>query len=576
MTKFSNIFNQSTAQPIVHSFRVMSHNKAPTFAIIALSTLSFIADGLALVSIVPIFEIIQNGQLSQSPNAMNSIFHWIADLLGINLTVISLLILATSFFIIKIVIKLIADLGMAAITISFGTKLRFRMLSAISAAKWQYFKSQSVGQFANAITTEASKSSGIFRYGIELIFAVIQFSVLAAFAITLSWKLSILFFLAALLSILIATPFSFFTKVAVVKQSVSLNTISDMLIDWLNGIKPVKSMNLGRNTNTGLEESFDILNKANFVQAASKATLRHITDCLAILTIVGAVMINEIYVNAEISLVSGAVLLFYRASGVLNISQGVLQSLINCDRFYASLTKRLEQAESNAEKNMGKIEPSDVKYIELKRLNFTFGKRRIFSDVNVVFNRGEITLITGPSGSGKSTLIDLITGLLRASDGKILVDGTEIEKINLNSWRKIIGYVAQEMFLQNDTVRNNVTMGRSEIEDHVVLKALNDAGLDEDFDAGNLTLDQSVGEKGSNLSGGQRQRVALARGLVGKPQILILDEFTSSMDSDTEKQILERIKSMCSGMIVILISHQATIIPFADKIVKVQDGKILS
>ena len=572
--KFSIQFSESTVKPIKNSFRVMSLNKTASFFIIALSTLSFVADGLALVSVVPIFQIIQTGELNRSSNIINSFFLGISDLLAIELTVVSLLALATIFFALKIVLKLIADLGTAVVTSAFGTKLRFRLLSAITAAEWQYFKTQSVGQFANALTIEASKSQGILRYGIELSFAVIQFFVLSAFALTLSWKLAVLFFIAAMVSALLASPFYLFLKASVLRQSESYNKISATVIDWLNGIKPAKAMNINMSAGVILGENFNSLNRANIHQAAAKSVLRHVIEFLGVITIVGSIIVNVVYINVEITLISGSILLFYRAVGVLNTAQGVVQSLINCDSFYSSLEKRLEQAETKAEKHLGVTKLESIKNIQFKKVSFAFGERTILADANVVFNQGEISLLVGPSGVGKSTIVDLVAGLLLVDSGEILVNGVNLQQINMDHWRGKIGYVAQEMFLQNDTLRNNVLMGREGVDDQAVIKALHDAGLQSEIRLGYLDLDLWVGEKGVNLSGGQRQRVALARGLAGQPKILILDEFTSSMDSETEKTILNQIKLMCDDMIVILISHQSTLIPYADKIITVCDQKL--
>src|SRR5690606_21587447 len=153
------------------------------------------------------------------------------------------------------------------------------------------------------------------------------------------------------------------------------------------------------------------------------------------------------------------------------------------------------------------------------------------------FPKGKLTTLIGPSGAGKTTLSDVLLGLVRPRSGQILVDGVPLEELNLEQWRELVGYVPQELFLFHDTVMNNVTLGDPHITPEEVREALEAAGAWSFVEQLPQGMDTVVGERGTLLSGGQRQRISIARALVRKPKLLLLDEVTSALDPATEAEI---------------------------------------
>ena len=204
---------------------------------------------------------------------------------------------------------------------------------------------------------------------------------------------------------------------------------------------------------------------------------------------------------------------------------------------------------------------SQVESLQFKNVGMSFGERCILENVNATFNKGRLAVVMGPSGCGKSTLVDMVAGLNVPDEGALLINDTPINAVDITQWRRQIGYVAQEIFLHNATVRSNVLIGRTGISDAHVEQALRNAGMINELDSSQISLETDAGERGANLSGGQRQRVALARALVAQPKVLILDEFTSSMDPETEAVILQTIREIQSDMIIILVTHQASALP---------------
>jgi len=218
------------------------------------------------------------------------------------------------------------------------------------------------------------------------------------------------------------------------------------------------------------------------------------------------------------------------------------------------------------------------KTILISNLTFKYNlaKRNVLTNVNIVINIGESIGFIGSSGAGKSTLICLLTGLLKPDTGKIFVDEKDIN-INIRGWQNNIGYVPQSVFLTDDTLRRNIAFGLpdEEINEQSINDAVKSAQL-EDFIL-NLPdgLETLVGERGVRLSGGQIQRIGIARALYNDPQVLILDEATSSLDIYTENEVMESIKGLKGKKTIIIVAHRYSTIQHCDEIFKFENGVIV-
>ena len=185
--------------------------------------------------------------------------------------------------------------------------------------------------------------------------------------------------------------------------------------------------------------------------------------------------------------------------------------------------------------------------------------------------------IVGSTGGGKTTMVDILLGLLTPTKGKILVDDNDITPSNIRSWQKTIGYVPQQIYLSDDTVASNIAFGveLKNIDYKALEKAAKIANL-HDFVTSELSDGYAtiIGERGVRLSGGQRQRIGLARSLYHKPQILILDEATSSLDNITEKMVIEEINNIPEKITVIIVAHRLSTVKNCDKIFLLEKGKL--
>jgi ATP-binding cassette, subfamily C, bacterial len=180
----------------------------------------------------------------------------------------------------------------------------------------------------------------------------------------------------------------------------------------------------------------------------------------------------------------------------------------------------------------------------------------------------------GPSGEGKTTLVDLVIGLLRPQQGRLMLDGVPLDEVDRGAWRHSIGYVPQEVFLFHDSLWRNITLGDTDFTADDVKQALMSAGAWGFACALEDGLETVVGERGSRLSGGQRQRISIARALIRKPQLLILDEATSALDAETEADIAETLRRLTPQVTILAITHRSSLVRHADVICSLRDGHL--
>ena len=217
--------------------------------------------------------------------------------------------------------------------------------------------------------------------------------------------------------------------------------------------------------------------------------------------------------------------------------------------------------------------------VEMRNLTFNYPNTITPSlhDVNIVVHKGETVGFIGPSGAGKSTLVDVILGLLPQTSGELLIDGVEMQEHNLE-WQSTIGYVSQAIYLTDDTVRRNVAFGIAEknVDEVALERALRSAQLWDFVDSLPNKTHTIVGERGVRVSGGQRQRIGIARALYHEPQVLVLDEATSSLDIETETEVMSAIRALQGFKTILIVAHRLSTVQHCDRLYRIEDAQIVA
>jgi ATP-binding cassette subfamily C protein len=253
-----------------------------------------------------------------------------------------------------------------------------------------------------------------------------------------------------------------------------------------------------------------------------------------------------------------------------------LQAFVSELPAFENLMKIYRECVANAEvPGAATSGPASAHEIRLEHVGFRYDADRplVLRDLSLTIAAGKVTAIVGSSGAGKSTVADLVNGLLSPGTGRVLVDGAELTPQAARAWRRHVGYVAQDTVLFHDTVRANLSWANPDASEQEMKESLSLAAAEFVFELPQ-GLDTTVGDRGTLLSHGQRQRIALARALLRRPGLLILDEATSSLDFENEKRILDAIERLQGRATVLLIAHRISAIQRADTIYLIENGSV--
>jgi ATP-binding cassette subfamily C protein len=268
--------------------------------------------------------------------------------------------------------------------------------------------------------------------------------------------------------------------------------------------------------------------------------------------------------------------LLARVVNYLSKAQRAFQQVVVRESAYWSLIEAIAAAASQVEPRGGQAVPHLAESIRFDDVVFSHGDaRRLLDHASFTIPAQQLSVLVGPSGAGKTTLLDLVVGLQQPEAGRILIDGVPLAEIDLRQWRRQIGYVPQESVMVDDSVIYNLALGEEDLSEEDIRAALRAADALAFVEAMPEGLHTRLGEGGSRLSGGQRQRLAIARALVRKPRLLILDEATSSLDAEAQAAVVETVKHLKGSLTILAVSHQELLIEAADRIYRLAGGQLV-
>jgi ATP-binding cassette subfamily C protein len=554
-------------------FLILLVHKYPKQSIFMLTAmlLAGLAEGFGLSAMVPLLSTAigdhAGSNVENSPAAERLVRESLQSL-GISPTLEVLLIVIFCAILLKSMLLLVANKRVGFTVAQVATDLRLELMRALLAARWEFHIRQPVGAIANAMTSEANRTSKAYLCAATMIIALIQAMVYVVVAFLVSWKATLVAIVAGAIIFYALKHLIGKARRAGERQTKVLRSLVGYLVDSLQSIKPLKAMAFEDLAGTALARQTTKLNKVIRKQVISKEYLRALQEPLRIFFLMLGLYAALMYLKLPVATVMVLIFLIARILGQLAKVQDAYQKMV----IYLSLQNKIKTARAEREVGFGDQLPTLATAIRFNQVFFDYGPRPVLHNASLVFPAGMISAIIGPSGSGKTTVVDLLIGLLRPKQGEILIDDVKLEQIHLRKWRRMIGYVPQESWLLHDTVLNNVTLGDTKLTEEDAKYALQAAGAWDFVQAMPQGINSTVGERGGKISGGQRQRIAIARAIAHKPKLLILDEATTALDPESEKGICDTLCQLRGALTILAISHQAAVLEVADQAYRLQAG----
>jgi ATP-binding cassette subfamily C protein len=453
------------------------------------------------------------------------------------------------------------------------TGLRTALLKNLLEVQWSYLTAHPVGRFANTMSTDATRAGATCRKAAEFLASAIQAFVYLCLALIMSWRLTLIAFAVGGIILLAPNFLVQISREAGQKQTDRTRQFVSFLTDVLSNIRPLKAMAKHGHFSALLDRKIALLRKALRRQVLSVQGLRVMQDILiALATGIGFYVALEIAkFGATELLVMGLIIL----KVVKNMAtvQRQYQNVALLESPYNAIQELIEETGSAQEVLHGGLVPDLREGCSFQNVCFSYGGKEVLRDLNLEIPAGQVTVLTGMSGGGKTTVADLLLGFFEPISGEVRVDGVPLTQVDMMRWRQRIGYVPQDLSLLHDTIFANIALGDPQVNEEEVLRALEMAGLSEFVTGLPEGIKTRVGEKGSQISGGQRQRLALARALAGRPRLLILDEVTSALDTETEDALCATFRQLVGDLTILAISHRPRLVDFADRVYKLADGR---
>ena len=531
-----------------------------------------VMDGLGLSLLLSMLNLATGAE--EDPSLPEQIALEVVERLGLEPTLVTLLSLGVAMIALKAVIVLLANRQVGYTVAHVATDLRLQLVRAVMHSRWRYYLAQPVGKLSNAMATEAHRASEGFFHGAVMATQTISALIYAGLALMISWQASLIALGvgAALLGLL-----HFLIRMAGGagrRQTGLLKSLLSVMTDQLGAVKPLKAMAREDHVDQMLSGQTRELKKALKNQVFAKAALTALQEpMLAILVGIGFFFFL-VQMNMPMATVMIMIFLIARSVNHLAKGQRALQHMVISESAYWSLRATIKEAEVQREPPRGFRAPSLQRAIRFDRVSFRYGEHRVLDEVSLEIKAGGLTVLTGPSGSGKTTLIDLVAGLLHPDHGQLLIDGIDLTEIDHHQWRRMIGYVPQDPLLINDTVFNNLSLGDPKLSAADAENALRLADAWDFIARLPQGLNTMLGERGGTLSGGQRQRLAIARALIHRPALLILDEATSSLDQESEAAVVATIENLKGHLSLLAVSHDEALVRVADRVYRLRDGRL--
>jgi len=449
-----------------------------------------------------------------------------------------------------------------------------KIFKTVLSVPYKVYALKNSGELIHSIYTESMDVNkiilNVLKFSSEIFTVIMVYAVI----IILNWRMTLIItFTLVIIVYILLSIITNINKTQGQKRLLSGRKLNRTLKETLGNYKFVKLKGNEENIIKDYSNVIEVHGRAEVISNLLDIMPKSILESIGFSLLVAAVVIIiRIYhdASAVIPIISMYALALYR---ILPSIHRMLQN-INQIAYFQKTLDSVDESLNQTTENEGSQPVLFSKSIHLQNIQFSYiTGGNILNGISLEIKKGEKIAITGESGSGKSTLVDIITGIHKPVSGKVFIDETTLDNNNIKSWRKLIGYIPQNIYLFDGTVAENVSFG-SVSDDKKIIKALQMANI-WDFLATKDGINTIVGEGGIQLSGGQQQRIGIARAFYDDPNILVLDEATSSLDTETEKKIMDEIYSLSKTKTLIVIAHRLSTVERCDRRIRIENGNIV-
>jgi len=560
------------------------------YLILLLAIFASLAESFGIVMLLPIFQQINNttGTVSvvEEAGLEQDVYLFILDLLsvmGMESSTSNVLVLIAIMFIIKGFITFVA-LGYSAILRgNLLKKLKRNLFDKYRFMSYEYFSSRDTGFFTSLINEQVARAVMSFHHLVLVSTQVVTVIIYLVVAIMINWQFGVLVVAAGLMLMLIFKKLNNTVRTLSRVTAVEEGFLTKNIIQILHGFKYLVSTGQISSIKKPMYTSINKLTKYQIKQFVAGALTMSVREPIAVVLILSVIYIQLVYLSGSLAPILVSVALFYRSIMLLVGIQSSTQAMMERVGSMELIDNELTSLDKNKEV-VGDIDiKSRFNSMKFSNVSFSYNNKtdKIINKLNLEILPNKMIAVVGESGAGKTTMADMITLILKPSDGKIEINSTSSHKISHDKWRKRIGYVSQETVIFDGSILDNIDLNYTnnglELEDvsEKVYEAARKANIHDFIKSLPDGYNSQVGERGLRLSGGQRQRLFIARELYREPDILILDEATSALDSKSESKIQDSIFNLKGRVSIVVIAHRLSTVRKADMIYVMDKGSIV-
>lgn len=541
--------------------------------LIALGFLGGFLEGVGINALIPMFSFVTG---SKGTDKISIYLEKLFSVFNLTFSLRTILIFITIIFILKAITLFIIQFMKIRISTSYQKSTMHELFSRTMRADWSYLLNQRIGQLTSVIMIDTMSASGLLKHLSMVIIIITGMTMYVIIALNINAMITLgILCIAALLTFIIK-PLFYKTRKASVETTKQNRRVAHYVDSHMLGLKTIKSMHLSKTVIRSAAAIFERLRILAVRKALYKEMTSSLIEPISIIIIILLFAIS--YKTPGFNIASFAAII-YLINKIFSYTQQLLTNIhgINTKVPHLQQVLRYQEEAKHAEENThgGSHFKFDTS-LEFQEVVFKYASGNdILKNVSFKINKGEMVGIIGKSGAGKTTIVDLLLRLFNPRGGSIALDGTAIQNIDLKEWRDNISYVSQDMFLINDTIRNNIALYDKGVTDLQIIEAAKLANALDIINEKKEELDTIVGERGTLLSVGQRQRIILTRALVRKPSLLILDEATSAVDNESEQKIKHALEGLKGTMTIITVAHRLSTIRTADRLLVLDKGMII-